>query len=202
MEFKSIVTKESYQIEATPLGGYIARPNSPGLDAIAGATKEDVERQVDAKIASSVEQWLPEEFGRFGITGHRTFTKFSYRIEEKSEGGFIGRPSDPAMGVLEGVTKEEVQQLVQEKMRSLVGQQVPDLFTSTDHVDVDVKRKVTFQLVRPGSSAQQMEAPAEFPGTGNREVRVSLDISSLGKIARFVLAAIVLTALFYWWRHR
>ena len=202
MELNNIVTKESYQIEATPLGGYIARPISPGLDPIEGATKEDVERQIDAKIASSIEQALPEGFGKFGITGHRTFTKLSYRIEEKPEGGFIARPSDPAMGVLEGVTKEEVQQLVQEKMRALIGQQTPDLFANADKVDVAVDRHVTFKVVRQGPGGQQVNAQRALPQTGNRGFRVSFDVSSLGKIVRFAITVIVLTALFYFWRHR
>jgi hypothetical protein len=202
MDLKNIVTKESYQIEATPLGRYIARPNNPALETIEGATKEDVERQIDAKIESSVEQALPESFGKFGLTGHRTTTKISYRIEEKPEGGFIARPSDPAMGILEGVSKEEVQQLVQEKMRSLLGQQIPDLSANPRNINMTVNSNVRFRLVSQNSSGQQSNSQPGLPPSGGHAISVSLNVSSLGRIVRFVITVIVVSALVYFWRHR
>lgn len=47
-----------------------------------------------------------------GLNVKKTVSTFSYRTEPKPGGGFIARPSDPAMETLEGATEQEVQQKV------------------------------------------------------------------------------------------
>jgi hypothetical protein len=200
MDLKNIVTKESYQIEATPLGGYIARPNKPGLDPIEGATKEDVERQIDAKIESSIEKALPDTFGKYGFTSRRSVSKFSYRLEEKPEGGFIARPSDPAMGVLEGVTKEAVQHKINERLGSLTGEPLADSFGNSNGINVTTNQQVSVQFLRGGSSA-----PSAIVGNQTRTspasgIRVSFNSGSVGRIVRFLLTVVVVATVLYFYR--
>ena len=201
MELKNIVTKESYQIEATPLGGYIARPTRPGLDPIEGATKEDVERQIDARIESSVEQALPDSFGKFGFTSRRSVSKFSYRMEEKPEGGFVAHPSDPAMGVIEGVSREEVQQKINEKLGALIGEQLPDSFGNSNEIGVTTNHNVSVQFLRGGSSAPSAITGNQMRTTSTPGIRISFNSGSVGRIVRFLVTVAVVAVLLYFYRH-
>lgn len=47
-----------------------------------------------------------------GLNVKKTVSTFSYCTEAKPGGGFIARPSDPAMEAFEGATEQEVQQKV------------------------------------------------------------------------------------------
>jgi len=48
-------------------------------------------------------------------------TKFRYRIEPKPGGGFIARAEEGPAETLEGVTQEELQQKIDDKVTALVG---------------------------------------------------------------------------------
>lgn len=48
-------------------------------------------------------------------------TKFRYRIEPKTGGGFIARAEKGPAETLEGVTREELQQKIDDKLTALVG---------------------------------------------------------------------------------
>ena len=48
-------------------------------------------------------------------------TKFRYRIEPKPGGGFIARAEEGSAENLEGVTREELQQKIDDKLTALVG---------------------------------------------------------------------------------
>ncbi|HWY71360.1 MAG TPA: hypothetical protein VNX88_22020 [Terriglobales bacterium] len=50
-----------------------------------------------------------------------TTTTFRYRIEAKPGGGFIARAEEGSSENLEGATREEVQQKIDDKLTSLVG---------------------------------------------------------------------------------
>ena len=51
-----------------------------------------------------------------------TTTKFRFRIESKPGGGFIARPEEGMSEILEGATREEVQQKIDDKLTAMVGQ--------------------------------------------------------------------------------
>ena len=50
-----------YRIEPNPAGGFIARPSDPSLDPIEGATREEVQQKIQAKIAEMIQSQLPME---------------------------------------------------------------------------------------------------------------------------------------------
>jgi len=202
MNIKDIVTKDSYSIEATPLGGYIARPNNPTLQPIEGATLEEVQKQIDSVIASSVENALPDSFGKFGFTSHRTVTKISYRIDEKPGGGFIARPGDPAMDVIEGATREEVQQQIDQKMGALIGQQLPNVFGDSNEIKVTTNRNVSLQFLHGNSANLSTMSGNQVPNNSSNGVRISFNISSVGRIVRFLAAFAVAAWLMYYFSRR
>lgn len=60
METTSI-KKFIYRIEPNPAGGFIARPSDPSLAPIEGATREEVQQKIQAKIAEMIQGQLPLE---------------------------------------------------------------------------------------------------------------------------------------------
>ncbi len=58
---ESIVTKFVYRIEPDPAGGFIARPSDPSLEPIEGATREEVQQKIQAKITEMIQSQLPTE---------------------------------------------------------------------------------------------------------------------------------------------
>ena len=54
-------------------------------------------------------------------------SQFIYRIEAKPGGGFIATCKDPAAPAIEGATREEVQQKIQENIAANLGTQFPAL---------------------------------------------------------------------------
>ena len=55
------VTKFVYRIEPNPAGGFIARPSDPSLEPIEGATREEVQQKIQAKITEMIQSQLPTE---------------------------------------------------------------------------------------------------------------------------------------------
>lgn len=53
--------------------------------------------------------------------------RYAYRIEPKPEGGFIARATDPTVPPIEAATREEVQQKIQAKLLSELGEKFPGL---------------------------------------------------------------------------
>jgi hypothetical protein len=57
----------------------------------------------------------------------RLITHFTYRIEPKSEGGFIAHASDPTLAPLEAATREELQQKIQASIKAALAAEFPGL---------------------------------------------------------------------------
>ena len=127
-------------------------------------------------------------------------THFSYRIEEKPGGGFIGRSSDPGMEPLEGATREEVLQKIQAKATSLAGENVSGKGFKFGGFNVTVNRKFSYTSipVNPGgASTGSVEQKAlQEPGQQfSSPVERSSDTS--GTVLRVLAALIALAALAY-----
>ena len=69
MEIKNTTTKFVYQIEPKPEGGFVARPSgasdNSAMETIEGATREEVQEKIQAKLAELIEQQIPTLF-KFG----------------------------------------------------------------------------------------------------------------------------------------
>jgi len=57
----------------------------------------------------------------------RLVTHFAYKIEPKPEGGFIARATDPAVPPLEATTREELRQMIQQKILKTLSAEFPAL---------------------------------------------------------------------------
>lgn len=131
-------------------------------------------------------------------------THFSYRIEEKPGGGFIGRSSDPGMEPLEGATREEVLQKIQAKATALAGDNLTGKGFKFGGLNVTVNRKFSYTAipanpgVAPGAVEQKVlqQASQEFSSPVER----SSDTS--GTILRVLAAVIALGALLYFFLRR
>ena len=72
MEIKNTSTKFLYRIEPKPDGGFIARPSGDSADGsamepIEGATSEEVQQKIQAKITELIEQQMPTLFKLGGL---------------------------------------------------------------------------------------------------------------------------------------
>jgi hypothetical protein len=56
-----------------------------------------------------------------------SFRRFIYRIEPKPGGGFIATCKDSTLPPIEGATRNEVQQKIQERITATLGEQIPAL---------------------------------------------------------------------------
>lgn len=74
MEIKNTTTKFVYQIEPRPEGGFVARPSdtsdNAAMESIEGATREEVQEKIQAKLAELIEQQVPTliKFGGLNVT--------------------------------------------------------------------------------------------------------------------------------------
>lgn len=66
METTSI-TKFTYRIEPNPAGGFIARPTDSSLESIEGATREEIQQKIQAKITDMLQSQLPAELKLGGL---------------------------------------------------------------------------------------------------------------------------------------
>src|SRR5215470_12855933 len=66
----------------------------------------------------------------------RALSQFIYRIEPKPGGGFIATCKDPSAPAIEGSTREEVQQKIQESIAANLGAQFPALQSALANNDV------------------------------------------------------------------
>ena len=67
--------------------------------------------------------------------------KFSYRIEPGPEGGFVGKPSEPGLPLIQGATREEVQQKIQAAVTEMVSSRFP-AFLKLGGINVKVNRNI------------------------------------------------------------
>ena len=66
----------------------------------------------------------------------RLISHFTYRIESKPGGGFIGQPSDPSVTPLEAPTREELQKKIQENIFAGLSSQFADLKLPLENQDL------------------------------------------------------------------
>jgi len=65
-----------------------------------------------------------------------TLRRFIYRIEPKPGGGFMATSKDSALPAIEGATREEVQQKIQERITAELGAQFPAFASALQKNDV------------------------------------------------------------------
>jgi hypothetical protein len=113
-----------------------------------------------------------------------TVTKLSYRIEPAHDGGFVGVPSDPTLGNVEGATREDVQQKIRAKLEELVQQQMPRFpFGATVTVD------------RTGDASPDLARFSEHLGIETSGRLAMPSSERRAKLVQFLIGALVLLGL-------
>src|SRR5262249_32550225 len=112
----------SYHIEQKPGGGFIARPDDPEMETLEGATEQEVEQKIGAKVTAAISEQMPFGLGKL-LDLALTKSAFAYHIEEKPEGGFIARPKDSSHEPLEGATRQEVEDKIRGTLQTMLGAQ-------------------------------------------------------------------------------
>lgn len=183
---QTTTNKIGYRIEAKPSGGFIGVPSDPTLETVEGATREDLIQEVTARLANVTK-----------TTKTPTKKIMSYHIEAKPDGGFIGYPSDSALGIVEGATREEIQQKVEAVLAELLRKRAPH--PEFGNVRVSVDRKVKFVS---GKEAEQLLDRLQMGNNAPLPTPPPIEPEGSGKILRFVLAVVVLLGLLYYFSHR
>ena len=228
MEFKTVIKKFLYRIEAKPSGGFIATCKDSSLPPIEGATRTEVEQKIQESISADLGSQFPSLKPLFDSKQ----VKLSYHIDPKPGGGYIvhhGDPnssdlssSDPAHQPIEGSTREHVESLIESKLFSALmerlppeaHQQIADKLNSGG-LDVTVNRRVSFATKIGGQPDLSDEKPLTLdpnPGTATEvlppatgainQSPITYEKNKSGGIFRFLLALLVLAALMYFYLHR
>src|SRR5216683_1569676 len=223
MEFKTVINKFLYRIEAKPGGGFIATCKDSSLPPIEGATRTEVEQ----KIQESISAGLAAQFPSLKPLFENKEVKLSYHIDPKPGGGYIvhhGDPNsnDPAHQPIEGSTREHVESLIESKLFSALmerlppemHQQIADKLNSGG-LDVTVNRRVSFTTKIGGQSDLSAEKPLALdlnPGPATEvlppgadtinQSPITYEKHKSGGIFRFLLALMALAALMYFYLHR
>ena len=133
-----------------------------------------------------------------------TTSKFEYRIEAKPDGsGFIAHPvgAPPAnfpLGIIEGATREEVQEKIRAKIMEAVQEKIPTLFKFAGmNVAVNSTINVIAKAAFKGASTIRQE---ELPSGSELNIPAPIVPSSSGgtmlRVLAFLIALILIYVLF------
>ncbi len=151
MEFKTVLSKFIYRIEAKPGGGFIATCKDPAARPIEGATREEVQQKIQENIAANLATQFPalkSALEAKGVTLH-------YHVEAKPGGGFIVHHDDASHDSADHSTHGGIESFIESKIFSAfmerfppeLLQQVGDKLKG-EGVDIDVKRTFSVSIDR------------------------------------------------------
>ena len=112
----------------------------------------------------------------------RLISHFTYRIEPKSEGGFIAHAADPSVPPLEAPTRAELQQKIQANIAAALGTEFPGLKLPLENKEVNFAFHV--EHAPDGGFILQSTDGKELPIIGSTHAEIE------GKFAEKVLGAL------------
>lgn len=209
MEFKRLVKQFAYRIEAKPDGGFIAHASDPTIPPLEAPTREELQQNIQAKIASV----LATEFPGLKFPSGDQERTFSFHIEHTPEGGFAIHSADPNEQVIEAKTHEEIESRLAEKLIGFVGTHfAPELSQAlaaqggAGDIKVVVNRKTSFTLSprarQVGSETQDVEPAASIEHNASDNSPITPESSSAWSIVRFLLALLIVGMMVYLFLHR
>jgi hypothetical protein len=180
----------SYHIEEKPGGGFIAHTSDPTMETIEGATKQEIEQKVHARMNALFGAGLSglvRDKLLDGLSAISTSSQISYRVEQKSGGGFVAHSSDPKLEMLEGATREEVAQKMKDSITALLGQQHPQI---AEMIERAINQKLNethhtsfhFSLGSPSQVAQSNFSQSNFSQPTLSQPGLSQGSDSMGPI--------------------
>ena len=227
MELKRLITHFTYRIEPKPEGGFIAHATDPTMPPLEAATREELQRKIQANIAGA----LAAEFPGLKLPLENQELKFAFHIEQKPGGGFAVHSVDPKAQSIEGATQEEIESHFAEKLIPFLGKHLmPELSQAfaaqgnSGDIKIFVNHKMGFTL-KAGShglslssargittgSSEPADAKIEDANLGDRTTNlyfggpehtisnspITPEASSSWNFLRFFLAALIIAALMY-----
>ena len=170
MEFKTVLSKFIYRIEAKPGGGFIATCKDPAAPAIEGATREEVQQKIQENIAANLATQFPalkSAFEAKGVTLH-------YHVEPKPGGGFIVHHDDAAHDSADHSAHGGIESFIESKIFSAFMDRLPpellqQIGDKMNHGGLDIEVNRSF-----GASASTGGGVTHFSPV-SREVGTSAD---------------------------
>ena len=210
MEIKRLITHFTYRIEPKPEGGFIAHATDPSLPPLEAPTREELQQKIQANIAAAV----AAEFPGLKLPLENKEVKFAFHIEHKPGGGFVLQSTDGKELPITGSTHAEIESPFAEKILGALGKALmPELSQAlagqlgSGDVKVSVNRKVSFSTSSPkfwsGGASSMPVGNANFSTTLNStNSPITPEPSNIWPIVRFLLAAVILAGLVYFFRYR
>jgi hypothetical protein len=205
MEIKRLITHFTYRIEPKPEGGFIAHATDPSVPPLEAPTREELQQKIQGNIAAAV----AAEFPGLKLPLENKEVKFAFHIEHKPDGGFLLQSTDGKELPITGSTHAEIENHFAEKVLDVVGKALaPELAQAlagklgSGDVKVVVNRKVLFSTSSPklssGDASSMQVGDANFSNVLNpSNSPITPESSNLWPIVRFLLAALVLSGLVY-----
>jgi hypothetical protein len=210
MEIKRLITHFTYRIEPKPESGFIAHATDPSVPPLEAPTREELQQKIQANIAAAV----AAEFPGLKLPLENKEVKFAFHVEHKPGGGFVLQSTDDKELPVTGSTHAEIENHFAEKILGALGKAlVPELSQAlasqlgSGDVKVVVKRNVSFS----SSSPKFWSSDASSMPVGNTNFSNALNSTNspitpepgnIWPIVRFLLAALILAGLVYFFRHR
>lgn len=211
MEIKRQVTTYGYKIEPKPDGGFIARSIDPSVPSIEAPTREELQKQIEEKLASALSLSLGGLTLPFGLG-----KKLNLQI--KPEANFaLHAGSENTAGV--GSSPEQVQHAVEE-IANIVGKNFPELKAALEakiqnvesqsgkpldvngaQVKITVTRNVGGSLLGIGS--KKNDTGKVIDGQANfSDSPITPEAGGMGRFWTLLFFALILTGIAYFFLHR
>jgi len=210
MEIKRLITHFTYRIEPKPEGGFIAHATDPSVPPLEAPTREELQQKIQANIATA----LAAEFPGLKLPLENKEVNFAFHIEHKPGGGFILQSTDGKELPITGSTHAEIENHFAEKVLGALGKHImPELSQAlagqlgSADVKVVVNRKVVFSTIPPklssgDANSMQVENPNLSNALNPTNSPITPEPSNIWPMVRFLLAALILVGLMYFFRHR
>jgi len=132
--------------------------------------------------------------------------KFNYKIEPKPGGGFIARPSNPALPVFEGATKEEVEQKMEARLLEMMDEKLDQLhlgnLKAAIHTKVNIQHHHITAPSQPTASQPQQFSSSSSSASGSSGPIIMESQGSGQTVLKIIVALVVAAlALLYWRMH-
>jgi hypothetical protein len=178
MDLKRLITHFTYRIEPKPGGGFIAHATDPAAPPLEAATREELQRKIQANITAA----LTAEFPGLKIPTDNRELKFAFHVERTPQGGFAIHSADSDGKPVEGATHDEIESHFLEKLVGFVGKHfMPELSQAlaaqgnSSDIKIFVNRKTSF-ATKTSSGQLNLGAEESVPEVAwSRSDTVQLD---------------------------
>jgi len=168
-EFKTVLNKIIYRIEAKPGGGFVATCKDPSVPSLEGATRAEVQQ----KIQAAIQRNLASQFPAIKDVLAGSQVNLHYHVEAKPGGGFIIQHGDAAHEPADDSMRSHIEDMIESKILSTIMEKLPPELhhqitekLNSGGLEVEVNRKVKV-ISRHGGLLSPVFGtnPDKLPGT-------------------------------------